>query len=90
MGKKYVKDLLLFSICLNNRIEVSKIKELIDFTNKLKIPKFPISGEELKNKYGFESGELLGNKLKALEKKWIENDFFIDDKEVEKFLNKFS
>ena len=43
-----------------------------NFTNKLKIPKFPISGEELKNKYGFESGEVLGKKLKALEKKWIE------------------
>ena len=90
LDKKYVKDLLFFSICLNNKIEISKIKKLIGFINNFKIPKFPISGDELKNKYGYESGELLGKKLKDLEKKWIENNFFIDDKEVEKSLNKFN
>ena len=90
LDKKYVKDLVLFSICLNNKTEISKIIKLIDFINNFKIPKFPISGEELKNKYGYESGELLGRKLKILEKKWIENNFFIDDKEVEKSLNKFN
>ena len=59
----------------------------MNYVNVCKVPKFPISGEHLK-KYGYESGEILGNKLKSLEKKWIENDFLIDEKIILNSLNK--
>tara|TARA_Y100000590_G_scaffold469975_1_gene661051 strand:- start:359 stop:1657 length:1299 start_codon:yes stop_codon:yes gene_type:complete len=87
INKNYVRDLLLFSIFINNKIKVSVVKELINYLNICEIPKFPISGEYLK-KYGFVTGQILGKKLKKLEDKWIENNFVIDQKTVEKTLKK--
>ena len=86
-GKNNVIDLLLFSICVNNKIKISDIEKLINYANTCKIPKFPISGDYLK-KYGYESGLTLGKKLKSLEEKWIENNFVMDKKVVEKSLGK--
>ena len=53
------------------------------------IPKFPISGAYLK-KHGYVTGQALGKKLKSLEAKWIENDFIIEKKTIEKSLDKIS
>ena len=63
------------------------IEKLINYANTCKIPKFPISGDYLK-KYGYKSGLVLGKKLKSLEEKWIENNFVMDQKVVEKSLGK--
>ena len=78
-NKNYVKDLLLFAICINSKIKILDIKKLIEYVLTCKIPKFPISGDYLK-KYGYEPGEALGKKLKYLEEKWIENDFVVEEK----------
>ena len=51
------------------------------------MPKFPISGDYLK-KHGYKTGQVLGKKLKSLEEKWIENNFIIEKKVVEKSLGK--
>ena len=80
-------DLLLFSISVNNKIETSNIEKLINYINVCKTPKFPISGEYLK-KYGYETGETLGRKLKSLEEKWIENNFVMNKKLVVESLGK--
>ena len=88
-NKDYVRDLLLFSICINNKIEILNIEKLIDYIANCKIPKFPISGDYLK-KHGYETGQALGKKLKSLEEKWIENNFIIEKKTVEKSLDKVS
>jgi|TARA_B110000438_G_scaffold237128_1_gene234435 poly(A) polymerase len=77
-----VKDLLFFSLCINKKINELNIKELTNYISTCKIPKFPISGDYLK-KNGYETGEKLGKKLKLLEKKWIENNFIINEKEIE-------
>ena len=89
LNRDYVRDLLLFSICTNNKIKALNTEKLIDYVNTCKIPKFPISGDYLK-KYGYETGQTLGKKLKSLEEKWIENDFIIEKKVVEKTLGKVS
>ena len=86
-NKDYVRDLLLFSICINNKIKILNIEKLIDYIANCKIPKFPISGEYLK-KHGYETGQVLGKKLKSLEEKWIENNFILEKKTVEKSLDK--
>ena len=52
-----------------------------------KIPKFPISGDYLK-KHGFDEGEILGKKLELLKQEWLNNNFFIDKKIIEKSLGK--
>ena len=46
-NKKNVLDLLLFLICENNKIEISKVEQLINYVSSYKIPKFPISGDYL-------------------------------------------
>ena len=89
LNKEYVLDLLLFSICINKKINISSVKKLIEYVNVCVKPKFPISGDFLKT-YGYDSGKELGKKLKSLEDKWITNDFIIDKKEVDKYLNKVS
>ena len=86
-NKDYVRDLLLFSICTNSKVKILDIEKLIDYVATCKIPKFPISGDYLK-KHGYETGEVLGKKLKSLEKSWIENDFIIEKKIIEKSLDK--
>jgi tRNA nucleotidyltransferase/poly(A) polymerase len=88
-NKDYVRDLLLFSICTHNKIKILNIKKLIDYVANCEIPKFPISGDYLK-KYGYVTGQALGKKLKSLEEKWIENDFIIEKKTIEKSLDKVS
>ena len=87
LNRDYVRDLLLFSICTNNKIKALNTEKLIDYVNTCKIPKFPISGDYLK-KYGYETGQTLGKKLKSLEEKWIENDFIIEQKVIEQSLGK--
>ena len=62
LNRDYVRDLLLFSICTNNKIKALNTEKLIDYVNTCKIPKFPISGDYLK-KYGYETGQTLGKKL---------------------------
>ena len=86
-SKDYVIDLLLFSICANNKIETLSIEKLIDYVSTCEVPKFPISGDYLK-KHGYKTGQVLGKKLKSLEEKWIENNFIIEKKVVEKSLGK--
>ena len=86
-SKDYVRDLLLFTICTNDKIKILTIETLLDYVNVCEIPKFPVSGDYLKE-HGYETGQALGKKLKSLEEKWIENNFVIDKKIVEKSLGK--
>tara|TARA_Y100000590_G_scaffold462559_1_gene626970 strand:+ start:3402 stop:4700 length:1299 start_codon:yes stop_codon:yes gene_type:complete len=87
--KNHVKDLLLFSFCENNKAKNLNIEKLIDYINTCKIPKFPISGDYLKD-HGYKTGEVLGKKLKSLEEQWIKNNFAMDKKIVEKSLEKIN
>jgi len=84
-SKDDVRNLLLFSTCVNDKIKALNVEKLLNYINSCEIPKFPISGDYLK-KYGYEAGHALGNKLKSLEEKWIKNNFVIDKKVVEKSL----
>tara|TARA_B100000029_G_scaffold504095_1_gene582346 strand:- start:1484 stop:2782 length:1299 start_codon:yes stop_codon:yes gene_type:complete len=86
-GKEYVMDLLLFSICANAKMKRINIEHLINYVATCKVPKFPISGDYLKER-GYKTGELIGKKLKFLEEKWIQNGFIIDKKTIEKSIDK--
>ena len=86
-NREQVNDLLLFGFCLSNKMKKYNIEELIEYTRSCKIPEFPISGDYLKM-HGFKTGETLGKKLKFLEEKWIENNFNIEEKMIDKSLGK--
>ncbi len=81
-GKDCATDLLLFSLCINKKIEIPVIEKFISYINTCIIPKFPISGNDLK-KYGYEDGKSLGKKLKMLEEKWIDSNFVIKKEKLE-------
>ena len=86
-SKGEVRDLLLFSICMNGKIKSSDLSKLLEYVNICKIPKFPLTGDYLMEQ-GYEAGQTLGKKLKSLAEKWIENNFVIDKKMLEKSLGK--
>ena len=83
-NKSAVNDILLFLKCLNNKKDLD-INSLLNYVKILKIPKFPITGDDLK-KHGYESGQKLGAKLKSMEEQWVENNFVLD-KKIEKTLS---
>ena len=82
-GKLFLEDMIdfyLLSINNNN-------KKLIDFKKyfeKLEKPKFPIKTKVIMEKYNIKEGKELGKKLKYLENLWVENNFKITDKEIDK------
>ena len=80
---------MLFSICVNDKIETLNVEKLLNYINSCEIPKFPISGDYLK-KHGYETGQELGKKLKSLEEKWIANNFVLDEEVLKKSLNKIN
>ena len=86
-NKEMVKNILLFGKCESNKTKHINLEKLLDYINFCKIPKFPISGDDLK-KLGYVSGRDLGKKLKFLEEKWIENNFTLKQEYIEKYLNK--
>ena len=88
-SKNEVKDLLLFSTCINDKTEILNVEKLLDYVNNCEIPKFPISGDYLK-KHGYETGQKLGKKLKLLKEKWIANNFVLDEEVLKKSLNKIN
>ena len=74
----YKKDLTLdflnFIFCLKKEININTLKKYRLFIQRLKVPKFPISGNFLIKK-GFKQGIKLGRKLDSLRSSWIKNNF---------------
>ena len=63
-----------------------KLSELKRYFEKLDKPTFPIKAQSLIDDYGYKEGRELGQKLKNLEIKWIENNFTLSKKDMEKIL----
>ena len=47
----------------------------------------PISADLLMKKYEMSEGKYLGEKLKIIEKEWVENNFEISDQQVDNIVN---
>ena len=85
-GKQAVIDILNFKIIKSQKPDV-KLKELKnEFINK-SIPVMPIKADVIISKYKIPEGRNLGNKLKSIEEKWIDNDFNISDEEINYIIN---
>ena len=84
-GKQAVIDILNYKIFKSKKIDL-KLKQFKDhFINKI-IPIMPIKADLLMSKYKISKGKILGDKIKSIEEKWIENNFNISDQEVENIL----
>ena len=84
-GKSSTMDLIDFNLLYFKQSK--KLSELKTYFEKLDKPEFPIKAQLLINDYGLKEGRELGQKLKNLEMKWIENNFNLSKKEMEKVLS---
>ena len=84
-GKSSTIDLIDFNLLYFKQSK--KLSELKTYFEKLDKPEFPIKAQLLINDYGLNEGRELGQKLKNLEMKWIENNFNLSKKDMEKVLS---
>ena len=84
--KQSLIDLLQFQIFRSKKID-KRLIEMMDFFKDKESPILPIRATDLMEKYNILEGKDLGIKLKKIEEKWIENDFEISEKEVQKIIN---
>ena len=78
-------DILNYKLFSSKKIDKKIIDHLKFFDNK-EIPIFPIKGEELMKKFNIPQGKKVGQNLKIIEDYWINNNFKISDKELEKII----
>ena len=84
-GKDYLNDLINFKIFQSKKIDNNLIK-LKEFFSSKEGPKFEFKAKTLIDKFNYKEGKDLGNKLKEIEKFWIENSFKISDQELNKIV----
>ena len=59
---------------------------IIDHYKNKSMPIMPIGADFLMTKYKIPEGKLLGDKLKIIEQRWVNNDFKISDQEVKNII----
>ncbi len=88
-GKNKTESLAKFyfiSQSKKNYANLVNILKKIELTN---IPEFPLTGKDLLER-GLQSGRKVGEILKKIEKKWIENDFNLKDEELKNLIKKYT
>jgi tRNA nucleotidyltransferase/poly(A) polymerase len=85
-GREALMDIIYFKIFKSKKIDYELIK-LIDNFNDKEIPVMPLKANTLIEKYNIPKGRELGNKLKAIEEVWTNNNFQISDTEVKKIVS---
>ena len=84
-GKQSVIDILSFKLFISKKIE-KKFLILIEHYRSKVIPTMPIIAKDLMEKYEIPEGKSLGNKLKDIEKEWVNNDFKLTEKQISKII----
>jgi len=82
-NKDYLIDVIDFQLFKSNK-KNKKLIELKKYFENLEKPSFPIKAAHMMEKYNIKEGKEFGQKLKYLENLWVENNFKISDKEIDK------
>jgi len=85
-GREALMDIIYFKIFKSKKVDYNLIK-LIDLFKLKEIPIMPLKANTLIEKYNISEGKELGDKLKAIEEVWANNNFQISDKEVQKIVS---
>ena len=85
-GKEALMDVIYFKIFKSNKVPNKLIKIIENFKDK-KPPLMPFKANTLMTKYNIPEGKELGKKLKVIEEVWVNNNFQISEKEVQKIVN---
>ena len=67
------KNIIIHKLIYLNLLDI----KTLNYINDYKIPKIPLTGKDL-IKEGWQEGRDMGDKLKQFEKKWVRNDFKIN------------
>jgi len=85
-GKQSLLDLLYFQIFKSIKID-KKIVTLLFYFNDKEPPLLDLRATTLMTKYNIPEGKELGEKLKKIENKWVDNNFEISETEVQEIIN---
>ncbi len=85
-GKEAIIDILNYKVIKSNKTD-NNLSELIKRYENFVIPIMPINADVLIDKYNISKGRQLGEKLKMIEKTWVENNFQISDYQIENIVN---
>ena len=85
-GKDSLLDLINFHIFKSKKVD-KKLENFLSFFKDKNVPTLPLKAATLMAKYNIPEGKELGLKLKQIENKWVDNDFRITEKEVEKIIS---
>ena len=85
-GKQALIDVLSFKIFKLKKID-KKILRLIEEFQSKDLPIMPIGAKFLMEKYQISQGKSLGDKLKSIEEEWVNNNFKLSDKQIDKIVN---
>ena len=84
-GRESLRDILNYKLFISKKVD-KKIIDYLKFFDEKSIPVFPIKGEDLMKKFDIPQGKKVGENLKLVEDYWINNNFKISDKELEKII----
>ena len=82
-GKQHLLDVINFKLYTSKNLD-KKLVKLIDMFILKSKPEFPIKAQNLIDEFNLKEGIELGRKLKEIENIWIENNFNISKKQIEK------
>jgi len=85
-GKQATIDVLSYKLFYSKKLD----KKLLNFINIFKskiLPTMPVSARLLMDKYNIPEGKNLGNKLKMIEDKWVNNNFQLSTEQINKIIN---
>ena len=83
--KQSLLDLINFQIFKSKKVD-KKLLEMIEFFKDKEPPLLPVRAITLMNKYNIPEGRKLGIMLKKIENKWLDNNFQISEKEIQKLI----
>ena len=83
--KQSLLDLINFQIFKSKKVD-KKLLGMIEFFKDKEPPLLPVKAITLMNKYNIPEGKKLGIMLKKIEKKWLDNNFQISEKEIQKLI----
>ncbi len=84
-GKQSLIDILSFQIFTSKK-ENKKLEKLIEKYQHKDLPSFPVNAKFLIEKYHIPEGKSLGIKLKDIEEKWVDNNFYLTEEQIEKII----
>ena len=85
-GREAVMDIIYFKIFKSKKVD-NNLLTMIKIFEEKEIPIMPVSAIMLMKKYNIPEGKKLGTKLKKIEELWVNNNFEINEKEVQKIIN---